>query len=428
MGSPDQTVRPPGPPRACDLVALSDAELDYHLEQNRFDDGGLIDIDVEDPENLPEEFIQRLRDKARDRSNAVRSGAVNLDAVNARLELVGAGGRPMYPIEMVDHVAEDPRAYRHLLRPWCTSAEASWPDWFVIFRKQLYHWECFRRWQAYNRDIELPDEDRWFYVDRAFKYFNYYFRRETSSYSEAASRLLAEHNFTRPVVFHQDSAQQDKLTEWIEYLTFECSVHTWYTRSLKRLQKFYDEDWQKVVASGLLRPYETAKYICTLESGHEYQKENDQLMRDRKMAESVLEAVQRGPDNPNARCGPRPTPLLTVTAATSMLNEAMEAWELFRRRRNLHVWFIRETAGFYGRQDDIQRQDYLLEWIMSQVPLVEAELRESSASEGGPGSVRDVAPTAEGDAQGNAAVSHIRTRKRARDEAARSTVLRSSQA
>lgn len=47
--------------RAHNLVALSDAELDSYLEQHRLDDGVAIDIDVEDPENLPESFIQRLR-------------------------------------------------------------------------------------------------------------------------------------------------------------------------------------------------------------------------------------------------------------------------------------------------------------------------------------------------------------------------------
>jgi hypothetical protein len=46
---------------ARNLVALSDAELDRYLKQHRLDDGVAIDIDVEDPENLPESFIQRLR-------------------------------------------------------------------------------------------------------------------------------------------------------------------------------------------------------------------------------------------------------------------------------------------------------------------------------------------------------------------------------
>ncbi len=50
-----------GAARACDLVAMTDAELDHYLQQHCLDDGVAIDIEVEDPENLPESFIQRLR-------------------------------------------------------------------------------------------------------------------------------------------------------------------------------------------------------------------------------------------------------------------------------------------------------------------------------------------------------------------------------
>lgn len=47
--------------RARDLVAYSDTQLDSYLEKHRLDDGVAIDIEVEDPKNLPESFIQRLR-------------------------------------------------------------------------------------------------------------------------------------------------------------------------------------------------------------------------------------------------------------------------------------------------------------------------------------------------------------------------------
>jgi hypothetical protein len=42
-------------------MSSCDAELDSYLEQHRRDDGVAVDIEVEDPENLPESFIQRLR-------------------------------------------------------------------------------------------------------------------------------------------------------------------------------------------------------------------------------------------------------------------------------------------------------------------------------------------------------------------------------
>jgi hypothetical protein len=46
---------------ARDLVALSDAELDRYMDDHRLDGGDAVDLDVPDPENLPESFLQRLR-------------------------------------------------------------------------------------------------------------------------------------------------------------------------------------------------------------------------------------------------------------------------------------------------------------------------------------------------------------------------------
>lgn len=45
---------------ARDLVALDDVELDQYLEENRIQGGATV-VHVEDPENLPESFIRRLR-------------------------------------------------------------------------------------------------------------------------------------------------------------------------------------------------------------------------------------------------------------------------------------------------------------------------------------------------------------------------------
>ncbi|KAK4149736.1 hypothetical protein C8A00DRAFT_37666 [Chaetomidium leptoderma] len=440
----------PGTLRARDLVAFSDAELDRYLEQHRLDDGVAIDIDVEDPENLPESFIQRLRDKARHMGDAARSGAVNLDEVNARLlgtassgaparapsppyvpgrsptvlpsppqgrarrhydELVREGGRPMYPIELIDRVAKDPTAYRHLLRPWTTFGPADRSEWWMIFETQLYHWECFRRWQAHNRSegppscVEVGYSSPWWEVNSAYNDFVRYFRRGLPSYSDAASSLLGQHRFTQPVRFHQDPARQDKLTEWIEYLAFECAVHSWYTRSFQRLQLEHDEAWERVVNSGLLRPFETEEYICDANSGHEYQNERDQIERALKLAESALKAAQRSPTS---------TRPLTVAAATLRLDEAKEALQLFLRRKDLTIGFTRATENFRDRKEDIKRQNCLLQWILDEMPLVEAELRRSSVSEADLDAIRGTLTT--GHDQEKAAVPHKRARKRRRDE------------
>lgn len=45
---------------AREVIAYSDAELDQFLEEHALDGGAMV-VEVEDPENLPETFIQRLR-------------------------------------------------------------------------------------------------------------------------------------------------------------------------------------------------------------------------------------------------------------------------------------------------------------------------------------------------------------------------------
>ena len=45
---------------AHELAAYSDAELDQYLDEHRHGSGPMV-VEVEDPENLPEIFIQRLR-------------------------------------------------------------------------------------------------------------------------------------------------------------------------------------------------------------------------------------------------------------------------------------------------------------------------------------------------------------------------------
>lgn len=57
MASPKSTTRKYF---ASEVVAYSDAELDRYLEANSLDDGAMV-IEVEDPQNLPASFIQRLR-------------------------------------------------------------------------------------------------------------------------------------------------------------------------------------------------------------------------------------------------------------------------------------------------------------------------------------------------------------------------------
>ncbi|KAK0749592.1 hypothetical protein B0T18DRAFT_487464 [Schizothecium vesticola] len=247
-------------------------------------------------------------------------------------------------------------------------------------------------------DIEVEDPERWKtprtcprvlssasgtsdkrYADCAYNTIVRHFRLDSPSYSAAASALLAKYRVTtRPVQFHQDPAQA----------------------------------WKTLVNSTLLRPYETEEYVCAVGFGQAYRPEMDQLFRALGLAELAFEAARKGS---TSRPGPHSTHFLSVAAGRTKLDEANEAWQLFDRRMGLFAEFRHGDVNFDMRKDDIKRQECLVQWILDEMPLVEAELRKSGVSEVGPDAVGD-AINAGHDPGGTAAVSYQRARKRGREE------------
>ncbi|KAH8745905.1 hypothetical protein F5883DRAFT_263302 [Diaporthe sp. PMI_573] len=144
---------------ACEIVAYNDAELDQYLEEHCVD-GGVVDVDVQDPENLPPSFIERLRDRAEHASSPDQSRPVDADQLTSRVlgissgrnssprplpqysdcyssdaktppripyevlerenynKLVKEGGRPLCTIDLLDEVIKNPLSQWDLLRPW----------------------------------------------------------------------------------------------------------------------------------------------------------------------------------------------------------------------------------------------------------------------------------------------------------------------
>ncbi|KAF2188832.1 hypothetical protein K469DRAFT_765828 [Zopfia rhizophila CBS 207.26] len=242
------TSSPPLSPKlfARDLAAYSDAELNRYLEES-----GRV-VEVEDPENLPEDFIQRLRDRAHlptdkeapPQEEPYPEGLFATDSspstlpptpdeeryrkdlqgqTEAYYTLVNNGGQPSHPLSLLEDIAKDLGEYCEILSFW---QDRDKPEDWKVFMRQLSRWEDFRRLQKFARGqiIVLGQYKTWeSFVGR---------QQHTTGeqgrfpiYVRAVKDRLKKHGFTRTFQLDEDPARQDKLTTWIEYLGYE---YWWY--------------------------------------------------------------------------------------------------------------------------------------------------------------------------------------------------------
>ncbi|KAJ8131550.1 hypothetical protein O1611_g2074 [Lasiodiplodia mahajangana] len=273
-------------------------------------------------------------------------------------ELVNDGGRPLYPIHLLDDVARKPRAHQDMLQAWLDhpDSHAKHPCW-EVFGEQLYSWQCFRKWQTYSRGrggslYEIGGET-------AYEMFFYYFRRQAPTHTSAVQNLLAQYNFTRPTRLDDDPKQQDKLATWIEYLAFTCSIHYRYARSTENCQPEFDKAWKTLLDSNVLRPSETRESICNIKSAIERREEREEAQHTVNLAReaSVWEQI----------------PEVRRVAAQSTLEEAKKSLAVIARRDDMIMDFNITVQEYKRAAMLAERWNRRVQWIMEQVPLVEAE-------------------------------------------------------
>ena len=73
-----------------------------------------------------------------------------------------------------------------------------------------------------------------------------------------------------------------------------------------------------------------------------------------------------------------------MAEAKSRLDEARQSYKSINRRDGLIGDFRVGIRDYRSSKKDVERHTILLRWILGQVPLVEAELKESEAAETGP--------------------------------------------
>lgn len=340
-------------------------------------------------------------------------------------DLLDEGGLPVYPIDLLEQVSADPEKYRDCLRLWQDDPDTPELYWNDIFQRQLKRWRDFRAWQADNRGLQDDEREYHEYLERqkldeerrgldwleqfpgsteseyyetqkemwdrlqGWRYDHWYWLREDHGhgefpgYVEEVKSRLAKHGFTRTFKLDEDPKRQDRLTTWIEYLNYEYSWYDQYTRCLNELQPEYDVAWQKLVDSGVLRPGETDEFLRTIASSCSRQTAIDQATAAVKLAEAAANAALR--ESEKARHGQSN---LTVqerkrglARAHSRLVPAKQALKVILRRCDLITEFIQETWPWLHQKRNVYRYSLLLQWILEQVPVIEAEMNQPRMTE-----------------------------------------------
>lgn len=383
----------------------------------------LQEVSADKSNNEPSSQLQIMQ---RSRSPTV---PIDCDAMSRRREteayddLVKHGGRPLYPIDLLDEVSRNPEGYNELLRPWKAPIGATDKPWDVrdtwepweVFERQWKRWQEFRHWQRDNRwqeddsgyseyvedtkrftkreftasgcarELARIEADplclmsRWESEQATRQHQRYYCAEihngDFSDYVNAVKRRLARHGFTRPFQLKEDLKHQDKLSTWVEYLNFEYWWLDRYIRSMERLKPVHDEAWQQLVDSGVIRPGETEEDMRTFASGMKGQAEEDQAREAVERATATGNQIYILTQLSARRLSiPQPERVRLLREAAHKVRTAKAKLESVTKRLDLRSDFLRGTYDFKIAKEDVANLETLLPWVLEQIPLIESEM------------------------------------------------------
>ncbi|KAM3426473.1 hypothetical protein NHJ13734_009440 [Beauveria thailandica] len=267
-------------------------------------------------------------------------------------ELVKDGGRPWYPIHLLEEVSGHPDEHREMLRYWQGGMMAG-PDQWTVFGGQLVRWRQFRKWQAKRRKE---------------------FEGRIADYTAWARKFLQNrHSYTTPIelAFEEDPKRQDQLTTWIEYLAYECNFCTKRFEWHRRRQRWYNAQWERLVDSGVLRPQETEEFICDPDSSFQRTSERMHAEKAVELARLCVPSVSHHPHRAQRRSA----------VAQPKIDSSVQSFESIKRRNDLISEFLQTTRSYREAKYSAERHCILLQWVKSQVSMIEVELAQSKAAE-----------------------------------------------
>ncbi|KAH7171302.1 hypothetical protein EDB81DRAFT_195059 [Dactylonectria macrodidyma] len=346
-------------------------------------------------------------------------------ARKAYQDLVEDGGRPLYPIDLITDIAENPEEYVHAGFNFDRGSERFCAPnaGLNMFSSQLWRWKYFRDWQKVNRglDIVIPDLPAFFENLKELRKLQLPAKRYLSAvanlearpeivkgmweserlvrerradgyrkdyngfvdYAKAVKNRLARHDFALPLEFElsEDPKKQDPLTTWIEYLTYEYWWLDSYTDTLRNLELGYDKAWQKLMDDNVVGPRDTIESIQAFRiSSIREHSEKDAMSYMQGLEAEAKKIPASTQEDPLRLSIPQAKRTRMLRNISTKLAAAKGEYRQIKKR-NLQInTFIRGMSGGVNAEHDIARQQALLKWILGEVPLVMAERAQSEAA------------------------------------------------
>jgi chromosome segregation ATPase len=154
----------------------------------------------------------------------------------------------------------------------------------------------------------------------------------------------------------------------------------------ERRRDWYNQQWQKVVDSGLLRPHETYKFIQNPESDFQHEREEQAASRALELAEAAVASAQQAISDPLRRSV---SASRRIATAKAKLESARQSFDVVKKRNDLISYFSQSTQNYQEARRYAERWMRLLQWIRQQIPVIEAELEQGKVSS--PDAVRESA-------------------------------------
>ncbi|KAM4055223.1 hypothetical protein HRG_006023 [Hirsutella rhossiliensis] len=341
------------------------------------------------------------------------------DEMEAYQNLVNDGGRPLYPIDLLEQVSTDVHLFSDMLQPWLYP-DLDTLEW-QVFGRQWARWEQFRKWQNDHRGLEDDDGGFPAFVERLKRLFgrsgndtkvaeleanpscvtsNWEWwqgereklrnrNREPGcnsffDYADAMRRRLARHGFTGPFDLKETPKHQDSLTTWTEYLYFEYWSLDWYDDRIKQDQPLHDKAWQELLDSQVLEPGDTPEILWSSEHDDGQDRWQEAVFAAKNAAAAEVERVhtltQVDPDRHNM---PESDRSRMMREATENLAAAEKESERCRERGDQMHKYARQVRHFRLNRRDMAYHEILVEWVRQQVLLVAAESTQAKSTTGG---------------------------------------------